>query len=264
MIPAALLSRPAFLVPLGAALVLGVADDRLSLPPVARLVGQVVVGLVLAALVDVRIATAAGTVLVVVTTVVMMNGVNLIDGLDGLAGGVVAVAGGAFAILVAGAYRDLAVALALGLVGFLVYNRPPARVYLGDGGSYLLGAALVTLLAGAWAPGRSLPTSLAALLLVALPAAEVLFAVVRRARAGRSLTSGDRRHPYDLLVSRGWSRSAASLAYVGAEVVLASAALLLSHTSTAAAAIGVGVGASALVIAAGAVGGLTPEAAEPA
>ena len=86
-------------------------------------------------------------VLVVAVTVLLINGVNLMDGLDMLAGGVAAVAALAFAVLLRGPGRQLAVALAAALAGFLVFNRPPARVYLGDGGSYLLGTALAVLLA---------------------------------------------------------------------------------------------------------------------
>ena len=63
-----------------------------------------------------------------------------------------AVAAVGFALVAPRAGRQLAVALAAALVGFLVYNRPPARVYLGDGGAYLLGTALVVLLADGVGP----------------------------------------------------------------------------------------------------------------
>jgi hypothetical protein len=74
--------------------------------------------------------------------------------------------------------------------------------------------------------------SVASLGLVALPVGEVLFAVVRRLRARQSVTSGDRRHPYDLAVARGWPRGMAALAYVAAEAVLATAAVGVSHART--------------------------------
>ena len=94
--------------------------------------------------------------LVAGVTVLLINGVNMIDGLDALAGGVVAVAARGLRLDAAGRRpgpgrgpRRCA------LAGFLVYNRPPARIYLGDGGSYLLGTALAVLLASAWAPGTA-------------------------------------------------------------------------------------------------------------
>ena len=74
------------------------------------------------------------------------------------------------------------------------YNRPPARIYLGDGGSYLLGTVLAVLLAAAWGPGVPVTSGTAALALVALPAAEVAFAVVRRS-ARSTVTDGRRPRP---------------------------------------------------------------------
>jgi UDP-GlcNAc:undecaprenyl-phosphate GlcNAc-1-phosphate transferase len=202
--------RPTTLVPLGLALGLGVADDRFDLPPLVRVVGQVAVGVTVVVTCPVHLDGVVGALAIVVVTLLVVNGVNLIDGLDMLASGVVAVTAVAFALAVHGSGRQLAVALAAALVAFLVYNRPPARVYLGDGGAYLLGTALVILLATAWAPGVSTPVGVAALALVAVPSAEVAFAVIRRVRSRQSLVSGDRGHPYDRLVQRGWPVAGAS------------------------------------------------------
>ena len=255
-----LIGRPSVLVPLGAALVLGVADDRFDLPPVARLVGELAIGIAVVATCPVHLPGALAGVALVAVTVLLINGVNLIDGLDLLAGGVGAVAAVGFAVLLHGADRQLAVALAAALLGFLAYNRPPARIYLGDGGSYLVGTALAVLVAGSWAPRVAVATGAAALALVAVPAAEVAFAVVRRLRGRQSLMAGDRGHPYDRLVTRGWPRPAASAAYIGAEAVLAAAAVVAAHRSSLAAAVLVDVmGAVALTVLAGAVGALAPD-----
>jgi VIT1/CCC1 family predicted Fe2+/Mn2+ transporter len=80
-----------------------------------------------------------------------------------------------------------------------------------------------------WAPGTQLPTGVGALLLVLLPAAELLFAVVRRRRAGTSLLAGDRDHPYDQLVRRGWRKEAAVGAYAVAGVILTVLAIVASE-----------------------------------
>jgi len=77
------------------------------------------------------------------------------------------------------------------------------------------------LVASAWAPGVPASTGVAALALLSVPAGEVAFAVVRRARGRRSLLAGDRGHPYDRLIDRGWPVPAASGAYVGAAAVVA-------------------------------------------
>jgi UDP-GlcNAc:undecaprenyl-phosphate GlcNAc-1-phosphate transferase len=252
--------RPLLLLPLGLVLALGVADDAIQLPPLARLAGQAGVGALVAALVPTHLPGPLGPVLVVAVTVLLINGVNMIDGLDILAGGVTAVAAVAFASLLRADARDLALALACSLAGFLFYNRPPARIYLGDGGSYLLGTALAILLASAWAPGARTATGISGLVIVAVPAAEVLFAVVRRLRSGRSLVLGDRGHPYDRLVAKGWPSLGASMAYVGAELVLGAAALASSATrDTGPALVAAVATAVGLVIAAALAGSLVPD-----
>jgi UDP-GlcNAc:undecaprenyl-phosphate GlcNAc-1-phosphate transferase len=255
-----LVGRPTLLVPLSAALCLGVADDRFDLPAVPRLLGQLAIGAAVVVTAPVHLSGVLAAVLIVLATVLVINGVNLIDGLDMLASGVVAVAAVGFAVILHGSGRSLAIALAAALCGFLLYNRPPARVYLGDGGSYLLGTALMVLLAGAWAPGVGQHVGVAALALVAVPVAEVAFAVVRRSRGHRSLIAGDRGHPYDRLVARGWPRPAASLAYIGAQALLAAGVVLAVHLGSLTAALAVdGAGAALLVASAAATGALRPD-----
>ena len=259
-VPWLAVTRPSLLAPLGGALVVGVVDDATdAVPPWARLVAQVAIGTGVAATVPTHLGEPAGGLLVVAVTVVLVNGVNLVDGLDALAGSVVLVSCAAFAGLLGGRIGAWAAAVAGALAGFLAYNRPPARVYLGDGGAYFLGAASAALLASAWAPGRRHATGVAALLLVAVPAAEVSFAVLRRARARQPLLSGDRRHPYDLLVARGWRPARSALAYAGIEVVLAAAALGVAAVDSVAGSLcSAGVAAVALLVLAGAYGALQP------
>ncbi len=259
------LRHPMVIVPLAAAGVLGVLDDALDVPALVRLGGQVAIAAGVAVVIPTRVGGLGGGVLVAVVAVVLMNGVNFLDGLDALAAGSVAVGCAAFAVVLHGGGRDLAVAAAAALAGFLLYNRPPARVYLGDAGSYFLGAALALLLASAWAPGTPSALNVASLAIVAVPVGEVSFAVVRRARARQSITSGDRRHPYDLAVARGWSRGAAALGYIGAEAVCSVVAIVTSKAHPPAVALGcVGVVAVAIVAVAIAVGALSPEPRAPA
>jgi UDP-GlcNAc:undecaprenyl-phosphate GlcNAc-1-phosphate transferase len=257
--------HPAVLAPLAGALVLGVLDDRFDLPAGGRLIGQVAIGAGVAAVITTKIGGAGGRVLVGLAVVVLMNGVNFLDGLDGLAGGVTAVACAGFAVMLSGDGRDLAVAVAAAVVGFLLYNRPPARIYLGDGGAYFLGAAMAALLAWSWAPGTRHPVSVASLAVVGVPVTELAAAVVRRLRAGRAVSSGDRRHPYDLLVARGWPVVATSLAYAATELVVVVAAVAASKAGAIAAPIAVVVVAAlALVGLAGACGALSPGPPVPA
>lgn len=221
-----------YLVPIGLALALGLADDIRALAPRIRLLAQVGIGVVGATIVDTRLPDPMGGIAVVVAVVALINAVNLIDGLDGLAGGVALAASFGFAALLSDDGRVLALALAGSLLAFLAFNRPPARIYLGDGGAYLLGAALAVLLALAWADGRSTSTGVASLLLVAVPAADLAVTIVRRAIAGRPLFEGDRSHIYDQLVDRGWSTAGAAGALVGAQAVLTVVAVGASRGTT--------------------------------
>jgi hypothetical protein len=76
------------------------------------------------------------------------------------------------------------------------------------------------LLAYAWGAGVAVSTGVIAVALLVVPAAEVVCAVVRRRRGKRPLLAGDRAHPYDLLVSRGWTPAAASAAYITLEAII--------------------------------------------
>ena len=252
--------HPLVLVPLAAGLVLGVADDRFDIAPRTRLAGEIGIGLVVVATCPVHAAGFVAVPVLVAVTVLLINGVNLLDGLDMLAGGVVAVAAVGFAVILHEPGRSIAVALAAALAGFLVFNRRPARIYLGDGGSYLLGTALAVLLAGSWAPHVAISTGTAALALVAIPVAEVAFAVIRRLRGRQSLVAGDRGHPYDRLVARGWHRLYASAAYVGVELLFAVGVVFAVHRSSFRTAVVVDVLAALVLVAAAAgTGALSPD-----
>jgi UDP-GlcNAc:undecaprenyl-phosphate GlcNAc-1-phosphate transferase len=260
----ALASRPIVLVPITMALALGVADDKFGLPAPHRLAGQIGIGLVVALVVPLHLPGDVGVPLLMVATVVLVNGFNMLDGLDMLAGGVGAVAAGGFAFLLLNSGRILAAVLAGSLLAFLWYNRPPARIYLGDGGSYLIGTTSAVLLAYAWGTGVTTATGVVALAILAVPVAELVCAVVRRWRGHGSLLSGDRRHPYDLLVANGWSAVAASGAYVAVQGLIVIVVASVDHTSMTAALV-VDASVSAAVLAAAAlVGGLsTPAEALP-
>ena len=258
-----LAGRPITLIPLAAATALGVADDRFGLPAPWRLAVQLGVGVAIALTVPMHVAGWIGIPLVVVATVVLINGFNLLDGLDMLAAGVGAAAAVGFAVITHGPARLMAASLAGALVAFLWSNRPPARIYLGDGGSYLLGAALSVLLAFSWGVGVAVPTGVIALALLAVPVAEVACAIVRRRRGNQSLFAGDRAHPYDLLVAKGWTRLAASGSYIVLEVLIVAVVSIVvgAGVSSVPVALGIDVAAAVVVLGtAGLVGGFNSTA----
>jgi UDP-GlcNAc:undecaprenyl-phosphate GlcNAc-1-phosphate transferase len=214
--------RLALLIPYGAALALGVVDDARGLAPRARLGTEVVIGIVAAVVVPgpalVKVATA-------VLVVALLNAVNLLDGQDGLAAGACLVSAAAFAIL-GGDAAMVGLALAGALGAFLVFNAPPARMYLGDGGAYLIGTVLATLPALTEHGATDWSIWIATPLIVALPLADTAIAIVRRSVARRSLLQGDRSHVYDQLVDQGWRVETSTAVCVLLQGVLAALGVL--------------------------------------
>lgn len=235
--PVLAIARPAFLVPVAVAVLLGLADDVREVPAPIRLVCEILIGVLAAALLDVP--SVATGFLIVAFVVVLINAVNMLDGLDALAGSVTLVAAVGFSTVLAGPNRAVALGAAAALAGFLVWNRPPARVYLGDSGSYLIGVTLALLLGTAMLdePG---PTSVAAVLFVGVPVGDAVIAVVRRACAGARLFAGDRAHVYDQLVDRGVSPVAVVVACAGAQTLLVACGVISSTLSLGAAVWAVG------------------------
>ncbi len=138
-------------------------------------------------------AAAAVTAWLVLCT----NAFNLLDGLDGLAASTAILAAAGMLLMHNGASGLLAV-LAGALAGFLVFNLPPARVFLGDSGSLtvglLLGAATLWSSRGAWSSGETLARWLPGACTLALPIADTGRVALRRWRGGRRIFQGDREH----------------------------------------------------------------------
>ena len=186
-------------------LVLGVSDDARDLPPLVRLGAQFLAGgLLLVSGVEIASLGWIGPVVIVVAVPALANAVNITDGQDGLAAGLVLIATiGIWAISAESTGGVAALGIMGALLGFLVWNRPRASVFLGDGGAYLLGGLLVVLaIEGSTAPARLLGIGVC----LGVFGLELVSTMVRRIRGGTSLVSGDRRHVYDLLAVRLGSR----------------------------------------------------------
>ena len=209
--------RLSLLAPLGLLLILGLADDIGDLRPRLRLLLELGIGLVGGIVVPTP--GRFGVLITAAFIVGLVNAVNLLDGLDGLASGVALASAIGFAI-VGGEARIPALAVASALAGFLVFNLPPARIYLGDAGAYLCGGALALLAALALRGGNGIAAWSAVPLLVALPVFDTAVAIIRRKRHGRPIFAGDRSHVYDQLVDRGQTRVQAVLECVAAQALL--------------------------------------------
>ena len=225
--------------------VVGALDDRWDLSAVTKLAGQVAAAGLLALLGLQLLWVAApglGTVvlspdlavpLTVLLVLVTVNALNMVDGLDGLAAGVTAIAASAFFVYaydlsvvreldVASAPTLLCAALAGTCLGFLPHNVSPARVFMGDSGAMLLGLVLASAsvsLTGrvdpsALSTGDVVPFLLPVLLpvaVLAVPLVDLLLAVVRRTRAGRNPLAADREHLHHRLLGLGHTHMRAVL-----------------------------------------------------
>ena len=165
------------------------------------------------------------------------NAVNLIDGLDGLAAGVVFFAAATnFVVAMVGldtpnqALTALLMAALMGaLIGFLFYNFNPARIFMGDSGSYFLGFVLAT--SSLLAPMQKTSTTVALLVpMVALgvPIFDTLFSIVRRYFERRPVFSPDRGHIHHRLLEMGVTHRRAVLTLYGVSVALAVAAVAIA------------------------------------
>ena len=136
-----------------------------------------------------------------------INALNLIDGLDGLASvvglsttsmmGIIALSTGNVHVAVA------SLVLTAALAGFLVYNRPPASIFLGDSGSTFLGLMIGVLSFQASLKSTATLSITAPVVLMTLPMFDVVMAMVRRKLTGRPLALGDRQHIHHCLLDRG-------------------------------------------------------------
>ncbi len=233
----------------GLIVLLGAVDDRWGIDALTKLAGQVLaagvmvlIGLQLLTLTLPGIgAISLGPESVILTigiTLLTVNAINFVDGLDGLAAGVGAIAALAFfafsyslasGVVTGGVAQDritsptlIAVVLAGACLGFLPHNFNPARIFMGDSGSMLIGlmlSASVISLTGQvnyanLPPAASFPVLLPLLLpfaVLAVPIVDLLLAVVRRTRAGRSPFAPDKEHLHHRLMEIGHSHTRAVL-----------------------------------------------------
>jgi UDP-GlcNAc:undecaprenyl-phosphate GlcNAc-1-phosphate transferase len=225
----------------GAALIVGVGlwDDVRSLGPLPQLAGQVAAAAVLVAsgmTVDalsnplgdvVLLPVWLGGLLALLWLVALMNTVNWADGMDGLAAGLAAIGGlvlferSVTLVQPQWSVAALALAFSAAALGFLRWNMPPARVFLGSAGAYFLGLGLGGL---AIIGGAKLAT---AALVLAVPLLDAAWVIAGRLASGHSPFRGDRRHLHHRLADRGWSARRVLLIFYGLSAAFGLLALLL-------------------------------------
>ncbi|MEU0342980.1 MraY family glycosyltransferase [Streptomyces bobili] len=258
----------------GAAVIwlIGVLDDKFEIDALIKLGAQMIAagvmvmqGLTILWLPIPSVGTVAltqwqGTLLTVALVVITINAVNFVDGLDGLAAGMVCIAAAAFFMyayriwysygIEAAAPATLFAAILMGMcVGFLPHNMHPARIFMGDSGSMLIGLVLAAgaiSITGQVDPDNLFGGSerstvhgmvpiyiplLMPLTIIAIPAADLILAIVRRTWRGQSPFAADRGHLHHRLLEVGHSHSRAVLIMYFWSALIAFGALAYSVNS---------------------------------
>lgn len=219
----------------GAIMLLGLFDDLRLASPWVKLMGGAAVALllVIAGLGDdtivillrstgIHVRELQGWLVLVysipLTVLIVLgacNATNLIDGVDGLCSGVLGIIAAGFLVLAVNLHMwrgwhpwdsqrvVLSLAMMGAALGFLPYNRNPAKVFMGDAGSMLLGlnCAVILLL---FAKSATMRWMFGAIMVFGLPLADTALALARRWRNQKPIMLGDRSHFYDQLIDRGW------------------------------------------------------------
>ncbi len=208
----------------------GLVDDRFEMRPVVKLVFQILAAAIVVEAgyrIDLFSNLITGETVAVplwimwpvsiIWIVGVTNAMNLIDGLDGLSAGVGAIIAGTLTIICwqAGQWVGVVIGLALfgALIGYLPFNFPPARIFLGDTGSLLIGFALSVLALEGYRK-TALLAFIVPLLALAVPLLDTALSILRRLRSGKGVFSADRLHMHHRLLHReGSHRSAVLMLY---------------------------------------------------
>jgi UDP-GlcNAc:undecaprenyl-phosphate GlcNAc-1-phosphate transferase len=256
----------------------GFIDDVREISPPAKVAGMVLAGSIMSLtgvsilffrvpFVDLLYLSADWSALVTVLWVVgMANVVNLIDGLDGLAGGIVAIASATFLLYALQLGNEgvidhsnpgaLWACITLGVcVGFLPHNVHPARIFMGDGGSLLLGLLMAasTMSVGgrttAEFSGQAyffFAPMFIPLVILGVPVLDTLFAIVRRAARRNTVSGADKKHLHHRLMKMGHGHRRAVLILWGWTALLSAFVLYPTYTGEGDAVVPIGIAALAL------------------
>jgi len=201
-------------------LIVGLLDDKHELKPATKFTGQFLIALLVAAagaritlFVPNLVFSYTVTILWILTVI---NAFNFMDNMNGLCGGLGALGALGFALLAANAGQYLVALIAFltcgALLGFLPYNFPRARAFLGDAGSHLIGYLLAVLAILPHFHTAKNPHPLAVLtplLVLAVPLGDMVWVVLLRWKLGRPFYLGDNNHLSHRLVRRGFTRAGA-------------------------------------------------------
>jgi UDP-GlcNAc:undecaprenyl-phosphate GlcNAc-1-phosphate transferase len=232
---------------LGPALALGIIglwDDLKNLSPLPRFIAQSVAGVFTASILIItdNVGNPTGSdifdsLITAVWVVGICNSINFFDNLDGGAAGTVAISSIALAYLALSGDQYLIAALSTvtagATLGFLVWNKSPAKIYMGDAGSLFLGV-LLAILAVRFEPNTESQFSsyLIPVFLIAIPILDTTVAVLSRVRRNLSPFQGGQDHLSHRLIRAGRSRKSAAFTLWSLSALYASAAIIISQVDS--------------------------------
>lgn len=254
-------------------LILGVVDDAKNLPAKVKFAGQVAVA-TLVVLMGLRIQGVTnpfggyihlgfwGIPLTVVWLVSFTNVMNLVDGLDGLAAGIAAIASGALSVVAFEKGQPLVATLALALsgasAGFLPHNFNPAKIFMGDAGAMFLGFMLAGISVEGALKGAAAIALVIPVVALGVPVLDTACAIIRRFQNGQPIHQADRGHFHHRLLALGLSPKQAVLFVYLLSLALGSAAIFMARLSPLSTAIFVVAVAGALLLLAERIGVIKP------
>lgn len=235
---------------------LGVIDDIFDIKAAVKFLGQFVIASMVYAMgiritfisnyfgaavtdshANVILSTGAGYLLTVLWIVGITNAVNLMDGLDGLAAGSVAIMSLSLAYIAyihGSRLGSMPVCIALvavagGCLGFLPYNFSPAKTFMGDGGALYLGYMIAVLSVVSPLKRATVVGALVPMLTLAVPIFDTLFAMLRRALRHESIMKADKGHLHHHLMAAGFGQRRSVLIMYGIVGIMGIVAVLISR-----------------------------------
>ena len=235
--------------------ILGIIDDIKDIKPVVKFAGQLLIATLVYAMgiritfignyfgafagtqAHVILSTGVGYIITVLWIVGITNAVNLMDGLDGLAAGSVAIMSLSLAYI---AYIHgtrlgsmpvciALVAVAAGCLGFLPYNFSPAKTFMGDGGALYLGYMIAVLSVISPLKRATVVGALIPMLTLAVPIFDTMMAMLRRALKHESIMSADKGHLHHHLMAAGFGQRRSVLIIYGIVGIMGEVAVLISR-----------------------------------
>lgn len=226
---------------------IGLLDDIYSLKPLTKLIAQITAAVVvmssglmiekltvpLIGSVDLGVFSYVITILWIVG---ITNAMNLIDGLDGLASGVAAIAFASIFVMAIGDGIEVVVFMSIvmlaSLIGFLIFNFYPAKIFLGDVGSLFIGYSLSVISMLGLFKNVTVFSFIVPIIVLTIPIFDTIFAIVRRAINKQHIMTADRKHIHYVLLDLGFGHKNTVLLIYAFSAVFGAIAIIFTNATT--------------------------------